>query len=141
MMGWTYLEGSEVNPPALAPGAEARLGKLHALGALAQRPAERLAERHVAQKQLPLDPEGIVIRAGVGHLGPSPMEVQRLVHVRVPNRARRRVDRLDPALPKARHRKTLGAVHLRVKRSSRRTRTHQELLKWQTIPFSRRNVA
>jgi len=63
------LDRIEIDPAALASGAEARLGELHALR-LAQRPAEGLAQRHVTEEKLPLDFERVVIGAGVRDFRP-----------------------------------------------------------------------
>src|SRR5258708_35157048 len=87
-----------MDPAALGPALHAELGQLHALRPLAQGPWKRRAIEEVADEQLPLGLERIVIDAVVGYLRPSRVEIDRLRNVRVPHRLRRGHSSLGPAI-------------------------------------------
>jgi hypothetical protein len=72
----------------------------------------RVNLRHVPEEELPLDLECVVKSALLRHLLPSFEEVDGLRDVGVPDRPRRGAVRLYPAMPQARHRAALGAIHL-----------------------------
>ena len=66
----------------------------------------------VADEELPLDLEAVVVDLRVGHLLPLVEEVHRLLHVGVPHRPRRRHARLDAAVGQAGDRRAVRAVDL-----------------------------
>src|SRR5687767_5448190 len=101
--GSAIRERRNVDPGAAAPALEPELRQLHALGALAERPRERRIGHDVAQEQLPLRLEPIVVTLLPGHRGPAGAKIDRLIDVGVPDRARRVAVVLRPALAQAGH--------------------------------------
>src|SRR5258708_16878649 len=101
-----------MDPAALGPALHAELGQLHALRPLAQGPWKRRAIEEVADEQLPLGLERIVIEVVVGYLRPSRVEIDRLRNVRVPHRLRRVHSSLGPAFGEAGYGRSMRAVDL-----------------------------
>src|SRR5437868_12570732 len=56
-----------IDPATIRPGLQAELGELHALRALQQVPRERIVLHHMAEEELPLDLERVVVNALVRH--------------------------------------------------------------------------
>jgi hypothetical protein len=126
-------ERRHVDPAALGPAFESRFGELHALRAGDEVPRERRAVEQVADEELPLDLERVVVGRVRRHALPGVVEVDRLRHVGfhtglgVAARGwiRHSVSpaTAEPSVPST----------WNVARSSRRTRVHHELLTCATI--------
>src|SRR5262249_61386183 len=86
-------------PPGRSFGRE--LGELPPLPPRQQIPPKRRVLRDMPQEQLPLCPEGILIRLVVGNLLPAGEEIDRLGNVGIPHRLRRCGTWLDIAAPQA----------------------------------------
>jgi len=95
----------------------------------------------MAEEQLPLHLEGIVVGLFTGGRGPSVAVFDRAVDVGIPDAAGRGRQILGDAVPQSGDGRAVRSIHLEVSKSSRRTRTAQEELKWQTTPFWSSNVA
>ena len=106
------LQRLNIHPGALGPRFQALLRQLDTLRPGEQRPWKRLAVNDVLQKHLPLALERVVITRLLGHLLPAFEEVQRLLDVGVPHRARSAAIRLDPAMPQPNDGGAVGAVDL-----------------------------
>src|SRR5205085_8680152 len=102
-------------PPAL----QAELGELHAFRAFEEPPTERAFARDVAQEELPLHLERVVVVLA-RHFLPAGEEIDRLRDIGVPDRLRRLGVRLAEAAAQARYCAALGAVDLTGGRSVRR---------------------
>src|SRR5271170_2667827 len=90
----------------------AKLGKLHALGPLTERPAERLVQRDMPQEMLPLNFEGVVVLLAVGDFFPALEKVDGLRDVGIPDGARSLLERLRPRLAQAGDAASARAVDL-----------------------------
>src|SRR4029077_16789708 len=64
----SHLQRGDVDPAPLLPAPYPRLRKLHAVGALEQRPFERSVLKEMAEENLPLRLEAVVVGGHVGHL-------------------------------------------------------------------------
>src|SRR5437879_3417082 len=135
------FQAGNVDPASRAPGLQRALHKLQPLCAFQQIPPERRAFADVTDEKLPFGLERVVVGPVVRNLLPVCAEIVGLTHVRVPYRPGRFGKGLSKTAREPGNRGPLRPVHLKSHRSSRRTRTDQELLKCATTSSASRNVA
>src|SRR6516225_4698159 len=106
----SQLDRRHVDPAALAPALQRAFGKLHALGAFQQRVFVGRAFADVANEQLPLLLETVVVGEIVRQLRPVAIKIVQPFLVGIPDRPRRRLAGLDLAFGWAGDRRAVGAV-------------------------------
>src|SRR4051794_13516494 len=102
----------DFDPLPFLPTLHAELRELNALRTFAKAPAEGLVECDVTQEQLPLDLEAVVVLDVVRNLLPVLHEVDRLRHIRIPDRLGRLSCSLHHHLAQASNRAAFVAVDL-----------------------------
>lgn len=102
----------QVDPFSLLPALDSGFRELDSLGSFHEVVGERFVEGDMAEKQLPLDLESIVVFDGIGNFLPALVKVDRLFDVGIPDWFGGGAKRLDPAFPKANGGGSFCSVHV-----------------------------
>src|SRR5687768_2684470 len=106
------VELRHIDPASFRPGLQSELRELHALRALQQAPGKRVALDDVAEKQLPLDLERVVIDTLIRHRWPAVEIFDRAIYIRIPKTTGRGREMLCHAVPQSRHGSAVRAIDL-----------------------------
>src|SRR5437762_3040541 len=111
-MAFSRRERRDINPAPLLPALQGAFHKLDALGALDERiPIGGILD-DMSDEHLPLDLEAVVVDLVIRDLLPAAAKIDGLPLVRIPDRPRRRLARLDHAIGEPGNRGPVRAIDL-----------------------------